>query len=109
MGPGNVLRPFARRLATLAMAAGAAGIVAAAAPGCGSDKGSIGAVCPPGTRCQTRLTLLHTSDIHSRLLPYDLLITQVDGDLGLGSTGTVKNVGGVARMAYVLGRERARA
>ncbi len=91
------------------MAAGAAGIVTAAAPGCASDKGGIGSVCPPGTTCQTRLTLLHTSDIHSRLLPYDLLITQVDGDLGLGSTGTVKNVGGVARMGYVLGRERARA
>jgi len=66
-------------------------------------------VCPPGTTCQTRLTLLHTSDIHSRLLPYDLLITQVDADLGLGALGDVKNVGGIARMAYVLGRERARA
>ncbi len=66
-------------------------------------------MCPPGTPCQARLTLLHTSDIHSRLLPYDLLVTQVDGDLGLGTTGTLKNVGGVARMAYVLGRERARA
>ncbi len=30
------------------------------------------------------LTLLYTSDIHSRLLPYDLLITQVDANLGLG-------------------------
>src|SRR5262249_32808184 len=43
------------------------------------------------------------------LLPYDLLITQVDGDLGLGTTGDVKNVGGVGRLGYILGRERARA
>lgn len=73
-----------------------------------SDKG-IESACPPGTTCQVRLTLLHSADIHSRLLPYDLLITQVDSDIGLGPVGEVKNVGGVARMSYVLNRERARA
>ena len=40
------------------------------------------------------LTLLHTSDIHSRLLPYDLVITQADADLGLGALNSVANVGG---------------
>ena len=89
--------------------AGAAVLTGAAAPGCSASDATVASVCPPNTPCQTRLTLLHTSDIHSRLFPYDQLITQVDGDLGLGTTGTVKNVGGGARMAYILGRERARA
>ncbi len=91
------------------VAAGIAGIVASA-PGCSSaPNGTLSSPCPNGQTCQTSLTLFHTADIHSRLLPYDLLITQVDGDLGLGHTGTTSNVGGVARMAYILGRERARA
>lgn len=74
-----------------------------------TDGGPISQVCPPGQKCQTRLTLLHTSDIHSRLFPYDLEITQVDSTLGLGAINTIENVGGVARLSYVLGRERARA
>lgn len=96
--------------AAAAMGSGAAlcGAIATGAPAC-SDKGIASACQGPGATCQTRLTLFHTADIHSRLLPYDLLITQVDADLGLGPVGEVKNVGGVARMAYVLGRERARA
>jgi 5'-nucleotidase len=56
-----------------------------------------------------QLTLLHTSDIHSRIFPYDLQILQVDSELGLGTLNEVKNVGGVARLSYVLNRERARA
>ncbi len=64
--------------------------------------------CPPGTTCQVELTLLHTADVHSRLLPYDLLITQVDGNLGLGTIGDTVNVGGAARMGYILKRERAK-
>lgn len=55
------------------------------------------------------MTILHTSDIHSRLLPYDLVITQADADLGLGAINSVTNVGGAARMSTVLQRERARA
>ncbi len=58
---------------------------------------------------QTRLTLLHTSDIHSRLFPYALQITQNDASLGLGPAATVSTVGGAARIAYIIGRERARA
>jgi 5'-nucleotidase / UDP-sugar diphosphatase len=107
---GSCAARAARPAAITLVAAGVFACGAAAMPGCSSsDSGAVASPCPPGQTCQTRLTLLHTSDIHSRLLPYDLLVTQVDGDLGLGSTGNVKNVGGVARMAYILGRERARA
>ena len=65
-------------------------------------------VCPPGQSCETHLTLFHTADIHSRLFDYDLLISQVDASLGLGTNGEIKTVGGVARVSYVVGRERAR-
>lgn len=57
---------------------------------------------------QTKLTILHTADIHSRLFPYELEISQTDAALGLGVAGTVATVGGVARVAYILDRERAR-
>ncbi len=63
---------------------------------------------PYRVRGQTRLTLLHTSDMHSRLFPYALQITQSDASLGLGSAATVSTVGGAARIAYLIGRERAR-
>jgi 5'-nucleotidase len=97
----------ARAMALLGVAVALAGAIGGTTTAC-SEKG-IASPCPPGETCQTRLTLFHTADIHSRLLPYDLLITQVDSDLGLGQVGEVRNVGGVARMAYVLRRERARA
>ncbi len=90
---------------------GASLFAAASNTGCGGTTpgGPISAPCPPGQTCQARLTLLHTADIHSRLYPYDLLVTQIDSDLGLGTLGQIHNVGGVARVAYLLGRERARA
>lgn len=98
-----------KRFAATSLALLGLATAGATTPGCGSD-GTTGAasVCPPGQTCDARLTIFHTSDIHSRLLPYDLQITQADSDLGLGALGDVANVGGVARMAYVLGRERAR-
>src|SRR5262249_7523328 len=64
--------------------------------------------CPPGKPCDVSLTILHTADIHSRLFPYDQVITQVDSTRGLGELNAVVNIGGVARMSYLLGRERAR-
>jgi 5'-nucleotidase / UDP-sugar diphosphatase len=98
-----------RILSGLAFAAMTA-LGAVSAVGCGqSAKAVPSAVCGKGGTCQVRVTFLHTADIHSRLLPYDLLVTQIDGDLGLGPTGQVSNVGGVARMATILDRERARA
>ncbi|MBW2529397.1 MAG: metallophosphoesterase, partial [Deltaproteobacteria bacterium] len=57
---------------------------------------------------QVLLTILHTSDIHSRLLPYNLQIGHFDAQLGLGENRTIQNVGGAARLSYVLQRERAR-
>jgi 5'-nucleotidase len=107
---GSVFSRAARVAAVSLFALGAVVASATVAPGCSSDTGNgESTVCPPGKTCEARLTLLHTSDIHSRLLPYDLLITKADEGLGLGTTGEIKNVGGVARMGYVLGRERARA
>ncbi|MBK9266765.1 MAG: bifunctional metallophosphatase/5'-nucleotidase [Polyangiaceae bacterium] len=57
---------------------------------------------------QVHLTLLHTSDIHSRLYPYNLQLGQVDAGLGLGEALSIANVGGAARISHIIGRERAR-
>jgi len=54
-----------------------------------------------------RLTILHTSDIHSRLLPYDLAPIKTDIDLGLAPEAPP--YGGVARLASLIHRERAKA
>jgi 5'-nucleotidase / UDP-sugar diphosphatase len=63
----------------------------------------------PRLKGQVKLTLLHTSDIHSRLFPYDVRIGPVDSKLGLGTNGVIARVGGAARISHILGRERARA
>ncbi len=101
----------ARAAGTAFMLFGAAVGASAMAPGCAEDAGtSPQLVCPAGQpNCQVSLTLLHTSDIHSRLFDYDLLIQQTDANLGLGTLGDVKTVGGIARVSYVINRERARA
>jgi 5'-nucleotidase / UDP-sugar diphosphatase len=57
---------------------------------------------------QVKLTLLHTADIHSRLFPYGLQVNQSDSTLGLGAANSVVTVGGIARVASVIARERAR-
>ena len=54
-----------------------------------------------------RLTILHTSDIHSRLLPYDM--TVLAGDRALGLQQENAPFGGIARVAHVIERERMRA
>ena len=100
-----VARP---RIAAIALVGAALGL-AAAEPGCTSGGTGPQSACPPGQTCQVRLTLIHTSDIHSRIFPYDLQILQVDSELGLGTLDEVKNVGGVARQSYIVNRERARA
>jgi len=53
---------------------------------------------------QVRLTFLHTSDIHSRLLPYDFNPLKTDSDLGL--VAEAGPFGGATRMASILKRER---
>jgi 5'-nucleotidase len=99
------------RICAALLVLGAAGVTAGSLPACssGNVSGTAETPCPPGQTCQVSLTLIHTSDIHSRLYPYDQVITQVDSQLGLGDLNTVANVGGVARLAYVVNRERARA
>ncbi len=57
---------------------------------------------------QVHLTLIHTSDIHSRLFPYNLQLGQVDSGLGLGEALSIANVGGAGRISHIVGRERAR-
>ncbi len=56
---------------------------------------------------QVRLTILHTSDIHSRLLQYDFNPLKTDTDLGM--IPEAGPFGGATRMAALLQRERARA
>lgn len=55
---------------------------------------------------QVRLTLLHTSDLHSRLLPYDFNPLKTDVDLGL--IPEAGPFGGATRMASIVKRERMR-
>ena len=62
----------------------------------------------PRLKGQVHLTLIHTSDTHSRLYPYDFQVSQTDAGLGLGAPNSVVNVGGAARVSYIVGRERAR-
>jgi 5'-nucleotidase/UDP-sugar diphosphatase len=56
---------------------------------------------------EVRLTLLHTSDIHSRLVPYDFAPLKTDVDLGL--IPEAGPFGGATRLAALARRERARA
>ncbi|MGC4113712.1 MAG: metallophosphatase [Myxococcales bacterium] len=51
--------------------------------------------------------MLHTSDIHSRFLPYDLAPLKTDADLGLAPEAPP--YGGAARLAALIRREKARA
>lgn len=53
------------------------------------------------------LTILHTSDIHSRLYPYDFQPNTTDQNLGLRADAPP--YGGVARLGALLARERSRA
>jgi 5'-nucleotidase len=54
-----------------------------------------------------RVTFIHTSDIHSRLFPYTFVPNRFDQDYGLIATNAP--FGGIARMATIAKRERARA
>jgi 5'-nucleotidase / UDP-sugar diphosphatase len=56
---------------------------------------------------EVRLTLLHTSDIHSRLIPYDFSPLKTDTDLG--TIPEAGPFGGATRMGAILKRERSRA
>lgn len=54
-----------------------------------------------------RLTVLHTSDWHGRLLAYDMDVLRTDRELGLEPTAGP--FGGIARLSYLINRERANA
>ncbi len=54
-----------------------------------------------------RFTFLHTSDIHSRLVPYDMEPGRSDRDMGLLTENGP--YGGVARLAGLIKREKANA
>ncbi len=54
-----------------------------------------------------RLTILHTSDIHSRLIKYRFNPGSTDQGLGLDPDASRKfGVGGIDRMTYIVNRER---
>jgi 5'-nucleotidase / UDP-sugar diphosphatase len=93
----------AKTLAVIALGVGVATMPSACTEGVPETP-----VCGTQKTCQTNLTLLHTGDVHSRLFPYQLEIEQVDSELGLGTEGDVATVGGVAKMSYVLQREKAK-
>lgn len=61
---------------------------------------------PAGRR---NFTLFHTADVHSYLFDTPLVIDDADAARGLGPAGLTARVGGVARLATVLSRERGRA
>lgn len=54
-----------------------------------------------------RVTFLHTTDIHSRLLPYRMKVPYTDQNLGLKDENAP--FGGAARMAWIIRNERSRA
>lgn len=54
----------------------------------------------------TRLTFLHTSDLHSRLFPFELAPNAGDRAMGLHEANAP--FGGVARLGYLIKRERER-
>lgn len=62
---------------------------------------------PDLTDKDVRVTILHTSDIHSRLLPYEFNPLYTDQVLGLDPAKGP--FGGMDRLAYLVKRERAKA
>ncbi len=55
---------------------------------------------------EIRITFLHTSDIHSRLLPFRAQVTYTDATMGLEQENAP--FGGIARLGYLINRERAK-
>jgi 5'-nucleotidase len=81
-------------------------LVAALLPVAGPGSCTIKGDAPDLEGQVVTLTLLHTSDIHSRLIPYDLDPGEVDQGLGLATENAP--FGGAARLAFLVKRERAR-
>ena len=73
---------------------------------CGWWALACGGVPPAEPPAPASLTLLHTSDIHSRLWPFRRRISRFEAELGLGAPLALTEVGGVARLATLLARQR---
>lgn len=82
------------RAVHLGYALGLSLVVGSAAAGCTVEREQ------PNLKGQDiRLTLIHTSDIHSRLFPYDFIPNRFDQDYGLLPANAP--FGGIARMATI--------
>ena len=92
-------------LRSLAAGALATGLFASAAAGCAVTPTSGAEIDLHGQKVP--LTLIHTSDIHSRLFPYQY--TPLQPDIQAGLVPGKGPYGGIARLSYVVKRERARA
>src|SRR5262245_38786870 len=62
---------------------------------------------PDLTGQDVRVTIIHTSDIHSRLFPYAFVPGAYD--VGLGLAKNQGPYGGIARIGYIVKQERAKA
>lgn len=62
---------------------------------------------PPAVRPEPprSLALLHSSDLHSRLWPFQTRISPFEAQLGLGKASALEEVGGAARLASLLEQE----
>lgn len=83
------------------------GLALLGAPGCDMVPRALIGEAPDLAGQDVRLTILHTSDLHSRLIPYRFDPSFTDEELGLADGAT--DYGGIARISYVLKRERERA
>ncbi len=92
-------RDAARHRARRAAAAILAGLAAAALAGC-----TLRAEQAEIEGKDLSLVFLHTSDIHSRLLPYDMDVMLTDENLGLLQQNAP--FGGISRLAAVVNQER---
>ncbi|MBL6974981.1 MAG: bifunctional metallophosphatase/5'-nucleotidase [Deltaproteobacteria bacterium] len=77
----------------------AAALLIIALPGCNITSNQ-----PDLEGLDVRVTFIHTSDIHSRLLPYKLKVPLTDQNLGLLDENAP--FGGAARMSHIIHRER---
>jgi 5'-nucleotidase/UDP-sugar diphosphatase len=74
-------------------------------PGSGSTSSVTSGAANPSSG-NTELVLIHTADLHSHLFPEPTLISKADAARGLGSYAEVDAVGGFARVATLVRRER---
>lgn len=103
--PGLVAPPRRRTSSLGALIALAAGLTAlmVLVGGCELKEGEEGIA--PGQA--VKITFIHTTDWHSRLVPYTFEPTRADREMGIEDR--YAPFGGLARMAYLIKRERAKA